>query len=142
MGSHMDLVGSWKLVSFEIEAQATGKRESLMGRNPIGYIMFGADRRMMAVITAEGRRPANTESGRSALLLSMIAYSGLYRIEGDAFITKVDASWNEVWTGTEQVRHYKLEGDRLDITSAWASNSVMPGNPVTRGRITWQRIAT
>ena len=30
----------------------------------------------------------------------------------------VDASWNEAWTGTDQVRFYKLEGDTLTITTA------------------------
>ena len=69
----------------------------------------------------------------------MISYSGIYRLEADKFTTKVDISWNEAWTGTEQVRFYKLEGDRLDIISAWAPAVAIPGNPMTRGILTWER---
>jgi hypothetical protein len=34
----------------------------------------------------------------------------------------VDASWNQAWTGTDQVRFYKLDGDRLTITGASAKD--------------------
>jgi hypothetical protein len=34
------LLGSWKLVSFEREYQATGAKEPLLGKNPTGYIIF------------------------------------------------------------------------------------------------------
>jgi len=30
-------------------------------------------------------------------------------------------------------------GDRLEITSAWQPSTVLPGRPVTRGYINWQR---
>jgi hypothetical protein len=30
----------------------------------------------------------------------------------------IDISWNQAWTGTDQVRFYKLEGDVLTITTA------------------------
>jgi hypothetical protein len=134
------LLGTWKLVSYEIELQATGARSALLGAHPTGYLVFGADRRMMAVITGEARKAAETDADRAALLRTMVAYTGIYRVEGDRFITRVDASWNEAWTGTEQVRFFKLEGDRLDIISAWSPSTVLPGRPVTRGNISWQRV--
>jgi hypothetical protein len=31
-------------------------------------------------------------------------------------------SWNEAWSGTEQVRFCKIDGDRLTYTSAPAKN--------------------
>jgi len=43
----------------------------------------------------------------------MLASSGLYRVEGNDFITTVEVSWNEQWNGTEQRRHYRIEGDKL-----------------------------
>ena len=36
------------------------------------------------------------------------------------WVTTVDTSWNEALTGTEQVRFYLLEGDKLIVTTAWA----------------------
>jgi hypothetical protein len=32
----------------------------------------------------------------------------------------VDGSWNERWTGTEQVRYWQLEGNRLTISTDMA----------------------
>ena len=45
----------------------------------------------------------------------MFAYTGKYRVEGNDFVTIVDVSWNEEWNGTEQRRHYNLEGNKLTI---------------------------
>jgi len=133
------LLGTWKLTSYEIELQASGERKPVLGRSPTGYLVFGRDRRMMAVITGDERKAGEGEADRAALLKTMVAYTGVYRIEGDRFITRVDASWNEAWTGTEQVRFFKLAGDRLEITSAWAPSTMLPGRPVTRGYIHWRR---
>ena len=30
----------------------------------------------------------------------------------------IDTSWNQAWTGTNQIRHFVLEGDVLTITTA------------------------
>ena len=95
---------------------------------------------MMALITAEGRKPAKTTEERAALYSTMISNTGIYRVEGDKFITKVDLSWNEAWNGTEQVRFYKLDGDRLDVISAWAKSVTIPGEPMARGILTYQRV--
>ena len=53
------------------------------------------------------------------LFRTMLSYTGFYRFEEDKFITTVDVSWNELWAGTDQVRSYTLDGDRLDIMTAW-----------------------
>jgi Lipocalin-like domain len=52
------LLGAWKLVSFEMEYQASGKRKFVYGEEPKGYIIFTSEGRMMTVITGEGRKPA------------------------------------------------------------------------------------
>jgi hypothetical protein len=68
----------------------------------------------------------------------MLAYTGKYRIEGSDFITVVDVSWNEDWNGTEQRRHFSIEGDKLLIESAPAPSIVFPGKTDFR-RIVWER---
>jgi hypothetical protein len=30
----------------------------------------------------------------------------------------IDTSWNQAWTGTDQIRHFVLEGETLTITTA------------------------
>jgi Lipocalin-like domain len=88
--------------------------------------------------TAENRRGGMGDAERAALHKSMLAYSGKYRVEGNDFITVVDVSWNEEWNGTEQRRHFKIDGDRLFIESAPAPSIVFPGKTDFR-RIVWER---
>ena len=94
---------------------------------------------MMAVLEGEGRKPGKTDEELAALFRTMFAYTGMYRLEGDKWITKVDVSWNPAWHGTEQVRFYKLESDRLQVTSAWAPSPLLPGAPMVRGVLMWER---
>jgi hypothetical protein len=47
----------------------------------------------------------------------MVAYSGRYTVEGEKVVHHVDISWNESWTGTDQVRFFELEDDKLTITA-------------------------
>jgi hypothetical protein len=133
------LAGIWKLVSFDTEFQATGERRAMFGKQPKGYIIFTPQGRMMALLTAEARKPAENDQDRAALFRTMFGYSGIYRVEDDKVVTEVDVSWNEQWNGTRQVRFFKLDGDRLDIISAWAP-SALPDRPVIRGILTWERV--
>ena len=94
--------------------------------------------RAMTVTTAETRAPGESEPARAALHKSMLAYTGKYRIEGNEFITTVDASWNEGWNGSEQRRRFRLDGDKLFVESAPAPSIVSPGKVDFR-RIVWER---
>jgi hypothetical protein len=135
------LVGIWKLTAFDIEFQQSGKREAAFGgRKSSGYLIFTPERRMMTLITAEGRKPGAKPEERAALHASMLSYTGMYRLEGDKFITKVDHSWNESWNGTDQVRFYRLAGDNLDIVSAWIPSPTLPEGHLLRGIVSWERV--
>ena len=133
------LHGSWSLVSFEGEFQESDERTHPIGPNPIGRLILAPDGRMMALLTAKTREPGSTDAQQAALFRSMMAYTGRYRIVGEKFITKVESSWNESWTGSEQERFYKVDGDRLDIISAWAPSPLRPGAPIARGILSWER---
>jgi Lipocalin-like domain len=133
------VIGIWKLVSYEAEYQATGEREPVLGKNWTGYIIFTPEGRMMVAMTSEGRQAPKIDQDRAELLKSMVAYSGMYRLEGDKFITKVDVSWNPAWVGTEQVRFFRFEGGRLQITTAWLQAVNRPERGMARGFLTWER---
>ena len=130
------ILGIWRLVSFEVEFQATGDREHLRGKNPTGYIIFTPEGRMMVVLTNEGRNVPKTDQDRADLFNSMVAYTGMYRIEGDKWITKIDVSGNPALVGTEQARFFRLDGDRLQEITQWT-----PRLEKGMGRtvITWER---
>jgi hypothetical protein len=135
----IDLLGTWKLNSFEVELQASGQRLKPWGENPNGYFILAPDQRMIALLTAGERPVGAADCDLANLFRSMVAYTGRYRIEGDRLITKVDASWNEAWNGTEQERFYQFENDRLVLTTTWAPISFLPGSPMSRGILTWVR---
>jgi len=130
------IVGIWRLVSMEREYQATGEREYPMGKTPTGYILFLPEGRMAVVITGEGRKAPITDQDRAGLFNSLVAYTGMYRVEGDKWITKVEVSANPAWLGTEQTRSFRVTGDRLQEMTAWAAR---PDNRMARAILTYER---
>ena len=134
------VIGIWKLISHEIEFQSTGQKEPAYGRSPTGYAIFTAEGRVMFVLTGEGRKPAQTVQDRANLLDTLTAYTGTYRIEGDKWITKVDVSWNPEWVGTEQTRFFKLDGDRLHVTSTWVTMQKWPERGMTRRLVVFEKV--
>ncbi len=122
------LLGTWKLKSFVREVSATGERYNERGEHPNGYLSYATDGRMYAIITSDHRAnphdvvPTNEE--RIRLYGTMISYAGTYTMDAEKVIHHVDISWNQLWTGTDQVRFCKLDGNILTITSAPNRNPV------------------
>ena len=137
-GANADsLVGTWKLVSWQVIVENKPPR-NVFGAHPKGFLILTREGRAIVLTTAQDRRPGMGDAERAALHKSMLAYSGKYRIEGNDFVTAVDVSWNEEWNGTEQKRHFRLEGDKLFIESAPAPSILFPGKTDFR-RIVWER---
>jgi hypothetical protein len=132
------LQGVWRLLSYTLEYQATGRKEAVMGDKPTGYAIFTPEGRAMFVITGEDRRPQADDKARAALL-NIVAYTGRYRVEGDRWITKVDVAWNPEWVGTEQERFFRLEGNRLEVTTQWRIMPNWPEKGTTRSILTFER---
>jgi hypothetical protein len=137
------LLGTWKMKTFVREVFATGEKINLYGEHPDGYISYSADGRMYAIGTMENRvKPRNAypdNEERAKLLYSMFAYAGTYTLEGGGKVTHhVDISWNELWTGTEQVRFYKLDGNTLSIITA--PNISQEDGREGRGVLTWEKV--
>jgi Lipocalin-like domain len=116
------LLGTWKLKSFVREVVATGEKINQFGEHPDGYLGYSADGRMYGIGTSGNRaRPRNAkleDEERVKLHLTMFAYAGTYTQGAGKVIHHVDTSWNEAFTGTDQVRFYKLDGNTLTITTA------------------------
>lgn len=134
------LIGVWKVLSYQTEFQDGSPKRAIFGEHPTGYLIFTREGRMMEVIEGEGRKAPSTDSDRAALLKSLIAYSGKYRVEGGQWITTVDVAWNPARVGTEQVRHLELVGDRLIVTGMWQPNVNIAGTPVSRGFLEFERV--
>jgi hypothetical protein len=110
----------------------------VFGSEPKGYLIFTAEGRMMTVITRADRKPATTVREQAALLQSMVAYTGRYAVEHNRIITRPDVSWNEIYTGTEQIRYYSLTGDTLSLATAEQASGVLPGKRIV-ATLTYER---
>jgi hypothetical protein len=133
------ILGIWRLVSQEVEFQATGEREHMRGKNATGYMIFTPEGRMMVVLTDRGDNAPKTEREHSYLLNSMAAYTGIYRIEGDKCITKIDVSWDPALVDTEQPRFFRVDSDRLQLSTSWMQWIAQPEKGIARHIGTWQR---
>jgi len=58
-----------------------------------------------------------TTQDRVALFDSMTAYAGTFKFDGKTLEHNVDISWNEMWTGTTQIREVTRDGERLSIST-------------------------
>jgi hypothetical protein len=133
------LEGVWRLVSYTVEYQQTGRKVPMMGEKPTGYAIFTPAGRAMFVITGDDRKLPSDEKTRAALLNTLVAYTGKYRIEGDRWITTVEVAWNPEWVGTEQERFFRLNGNRLEVTTPWRIMPNWPEKGMTRSVLTFER---
>src|SRR5882757_47603 len=135
------LEGTYRLISATRTIVATGEVEDSFGKNPIGYITYGKDHRMMVLI-ARSDRPkvtfANiTDAQRIALFDSMAAYGGSYDFDGSTITHHIDISWNGILTGTNAVRSVRREGNRLIYTTG-ALPTPTDGK-ISTGELVWER---
>lgn len=133
MADPQALLGSWRMLSWTRTTAATGEVQHALGPDPIGYIAYHADGRMMAYVQKR-ERPTRAASAaeKAALFDSMLAYTAAYHIEGDTVVHTVDGAWTPVWGQEPLIRPFELDGDRLVISGA-------PGrDPVTGEEVVYR----
>jgi hypothetical protein len=135
------LLGTWRLKSC-VATTAAGVRATPYGENPAGFLSYSADGRMQAMGAARGRVASAAfhppDSERVALYDTMFAYAGTYSVEADRVIHHVDISWNEIWTGTDQIRSFELNGDTLTLTTNFTDPQ---SHAKVHYALEWERVA-
>jgi Lipocalin-like domain len=115
------LLGTWKMVSWIRKVVATGAITDVMGTDPIGYIAYHANGRMMATVFHRDRHKpggaAPTAEEKISLFDSMLAYVAAYTLEDGKVVHHVEAAWNPVWQ-FDLIRPFTLDGDKLVISDA------------------------
>jgi hypothetical protein len=116
------IVGTYRLISSQRLIVETGEKEDSYGKSPTGFITYGRDGRMMGIIVFSNRsKPESvdklTDQQRAELFKTMLAYAGTYKFSGAQVEHHIDASWNEIWTGTTQIRDIRKDGERLVFTT-------------------------
>jgi len=133
------LVGSWKLVSWLTRFDG-GETVEPYGPNETGRLVLTPERRWIIVMTGANRKPAKSVEEKAALLDSVLAYSGIYTVEGNKITTHVEMSSNEIYTGANQnqTRFFLVEGDKLTLRTPEIVSAVRPGQKAV-GTITFER---
>jgi hypothetical protein len=121
LASGNPLLGTWKLKSYET-ISGEGEKSAPYGEHPLGYLSYSAEGRMQVIGASSARTVprdlAPTDEEQIELYKTMFAYAGTYSVEGGRVTHHVDISWNEVWTGTDQVRFYEVSGNTLTISAS------------------------
>jgi Lipocalin-like domain len=137
------VVGTWKLVSVVSKTEQGQVNKTVYGEHPKGFITYGADGRMMVVITEDGRKPLSVNDRvaapmeeRAQAFSTMTAYAGTYTFSGDKVVHHVEIASIPNWVGSDQSRTVKLQGDRLIITTPPLSR----GGTMQTLELTWERL--
>ena len=118
------LVGTWRLARF-VDTAANGKVTYPFGEHPSGYFVYDPTGHLSVQIMRMPPRPTfaagdddkGTDAEVRAAYDGYAAYYGTYRVdEAHSVVTHVvEGSLNPSYTGTEQPRPFRLEGDQLVI---------------------------
>ena len=137
------LVGTWKLVSFELR-HSDGQVTYPMGKDPLGVLMYDESGRMSAQLMERDRPPfavADHHKGApeeiKAAFEGYTAYFGTYELDEEkgTVTHHVEGALLPNLVGRRQVRFYEFTGDQLML-----STPPMPwGGEQRTGFLVWKR---
>jgi hypothetical protein len=109
------IVGVWKLKSFDLVEVETGKSTKLYGDAPIGTYIFSKSGHFSLILgNADRKKSATgvpTDEDRIRLHKTMAANTGTYKIEGNKISYTYTFAWNADWTGTTRVQEVSIAGN-------------------------------
>ena len=116
------LHGTWRLERFTQTLLASGETVDVFGKAPTGFINYGRDGRMIVLMAKDERpNPSDlakiTDQERAELFKTMVAYAGTYAVDAGIVTHHLDISWNQIFTGTDQVRNIKFDGPKLIMST-------------------------
>jgi Lipocalin-like domain len=116
------LHGTWRLISFTQTIVATGETVDVFGKAPQGFINYGHDGRMIVLMVKDERpRPSDlaamTDQERVELFKTMVAYAGTYTADSKIVTHHLDVSWNQLFTGADQVRNVEFDGCKFIMST-------------------------
>lgn len=141
MVSKNDLVGVWRLVSFEMR-DAEGAASRPFGDAPEGRLVYTAGGIMSAHLGA-GDRPRFADLGDTSearaleAMRTHFSYSGVFDVDGDQVHHEVDMSISPDWVGTTKTRRVAFEDGDLILTDEALEPRL--GRPTGVGVLRWRR---
>ncbi len=138
----VSLAGVYRLVACELRWE-DGRVELPYGADPEGLLVYtssgyvtGHLMRRGVTKFRTGARQASAEQVKEAFL-GYLGYYGTYTVDEEAGTVthRVLGSWHPNWVGTDQVRHFRLEGETLAIEMP----PIASGSASYRTRLVWRR---
>ena len=132
-------IGVWSLLSVET-ISASGAVTRSYGDKPIGRITYDKAGRMSALLMGPDRKKIAavnlrdaTEPEARGILQAFTSYYGTFDVDPVAKTVThhVELALHPNWTGTDLVRTYEFDGDKLILTAVTA--------PGASTRLVWQR---
>lgn len=115
----MEIAGTWTL-DFWNRYDSDGQTSQPFGSAPSGVLVYAPDGGMAVMMTAADRPTLETddpvggsEQERADAYSTCLAYVGSYRIEDDVVIHELETSLFPNWSGTEQVRPFLIDDNKL-----------------------------
>lgn len=133
------LIGTWDLLSYQVEEKETGAFVDAMGPSPRGRVIFTEDGWVAFNLEGSDRYPAAKQSDYADLMKTLVAYIGRYRVEGNQWITQVHTAWAPEWVGTEQRRTVVVRDNLADVTTPWRTMPNWLQGRLSRSIIRFQR---
>jgi hypothetical protein len=135
------LVGSWRLVSFELRDEG-GNVTHPWGDAVSGMLTYTADG-FLSEQFGSAHRPMLTHDdwvSASATEIDLaarqyFAYAGTYEIEDESVIYRIEVSLMPNWVGKTERRNWSISGDTLTTTTP----PLLVGGKMQVSTLVWQR---
>lgn len=139
------LIGAWKLVSYEERPVDGSSPFYPMSEKPMGIIMYTPDGFMSAQLMHPDRKTFasgdwfdGTDEEYRQEASTYIAYTGPFNVdeENQTLTHSMYTSLFPNWTGQTQPRVVKIEGDLLHLSTA---SPIVSGGKTVNSFLTWKR---
>lgn len=148
--NHNPLLGTWKLISVTAIFPDGNINNEAFGTNPIGYITYTPEGKMM-VIFSKSERPLLSGNSASPLTAaihsvpieeraqafsSFNSYAGSYTLDGNKVIHHVEIASIPNRVGQSLIRSFKLDGNRVTLKTPPSKSDDVP----KVFELVWERI--
>lgn len=144
------LLGTWKLISIKAILPDGNINNEAFGANPIGYITYTIEGKMMVIFSKSDRPLLSGKSAspltaaihsvpieeRSQAFSSFNSYAGSYTVDGNKVIHHVEIASIPNRIGKSLTRNFRLDGNRVTLTTPPSQSDNTP----KIFELTWQRL--
>ncbi len=114
------LLGTWRLVSVSSTTSKGERNDSPYGVDPVGFLTYGTDGRVTAIISYGGRKALSVGAPveeQAEAFKTFLAYTGQYKLVDDKVHHQIEVSSIQNYVGRDLVRSIRFEADRIVLVT-------------------------